>query len=864
MRSQEHLPNHLIQMPGNEWALWRWVGLRGAGFPSDWPSRLAAPACAGACDHLIQVEEEKERARNDALKALRQELESSGIENRDCLINAIRRLKRDQLPGPLNEGCDRQNTIQEFSAVRGRLFLKRDDFQNEFKKEIDRISNVLCEAARDRRFREAILWQNRRALHTGVDALLKKQDENLRRGSKQRQYEELIANYLQRYCLKNDTIGFFGPVGWAEIVPDDSAVSAKPGPGLLAERNVYFEVWGIDALAETLTSDQRMRPWVVPRRMHFVHLVDSILYLPSREPVKLGPRQVVALNACDGERTAKEIAHSLVKDVSTGMTDEQEVYALFHTLQEMGLISWKLEVPMEIHPERSLRSMLERIGDAGLRASSLASLNELEEARDAVREAAGDDEKLDRCLGNLENSFKRLTGFASTRSAGKTYAARTLIYEDCRRDIEVNIGSRIVESLGPPLSLLLTSARWFTFEVAKAYSRQFEGIYAEQVEKSGASDVDFAGFWYRVQPLLFGDNKPHVDKVLAEFQRLWSRVLTLPEGCHRVGFDSRDLRSRVLAMFNAPEPGWPYACYHSPDVMIAARSIEDIEQGKYQLVMGELHMAANTLAWPLFMAQHPSPEKFFQAIALDLPDARLEPVIPKLYWPGQTARLLPALFSPRDFRLEISSDPPGVPGARVLPIGSLVIKRCGGRLVIETRDGRLQFGILDAFAHIFTLQVASRFDLLPPAPYTPRVNFDRLVVCRESWRFSPQDMQFAYEKDETERFIAARRWGREHNLPGKVFVKVPIERKPFFVDFESYVYINIFAKMVRRTREIDVEGSAITVSEMLPEADQTWLTDAEGRRYTSELRMVAVDLDSYSRTALRVSDRKDDYEERIN
>jgi hypothetical protein len=33
----------------------------------------------------------------------------------------------------------------------------------------------------------------------------------------------------------------------------------------------------------------------------------------------------------------------------------------------------------------------------------------------------------------------------------------------------------------------------------------------------------------------------------------------------------------------------------------------------------------------------------------------------------------------------------------------------------------------------------------------------------------------------------------------------------------------------------------VTVTEMLPAPDQTWLTDAKGRRYTAELRMVAVD-----------------------
>jgi hypothetical protein len=31
-----------------------------------------------------------------------------------------------------------------------------------------------------------------------------------------RRWVLVIANYLQRYCLKNDTIGFYGPVGWAD------------------------------------------------------------------------------------------------------------------------------------------------------------------------------------------------------------------------------------------------------------------------------------------------------------------------------------------------------------------------------------------------------------------------------------------------------------------------------------------------------------------------------------------------------------------------------------------------------------------------------------------------------------------------
>ena len=53
--------------------------------------------------------------------------------------------------------------------------------------------------------------------------------------------------------------------------------------------------------------------------------------------------------------------------------------------------------------------------------------------------------------------------------------------------------------------------------------------------------------------------------------------------------------------------------------------------------------------------------------------------------------------------------------------------------------------------------------------------------------------------------------------------------------------VDMFAKMVRQTVEDGAAGLMISVSEMIPRLDQTWLPDAEGQRYTSELRIVAVD-----------------------
>ena len=73
---------------------------------------------------------------------------------------------------------------------------------------------------------------------------------------------------------------------------------------------------------------------------------------------------------------------------------------------------------------------------------------------------------------------------------------------------------------------------------------------------------------------------------------------------------------------------------------------------------------------------------------------------------------------------------------------------------------------------------------------------------------------FAREKEGTERFLSARRWARAHGLPRFVFAKVPVEVKPFYVDFSSPVYVDILAKMVRRTVEHNSANASISFSEM--------------------------------------------------
>ena len=60
--------------------------------------------------------------------------------------------------------------------------------------------------------------------------------------------------------MKNDTVGFFGPVGWARLTSQGEAVTTLPGPDKVGARTVYFESWGIKSLAEKIAENKEALP----------------------------------------------------------------------------------------------------------------------------------------------------------------------------------------------------------------------------------------------------------------------------------------------------------------------------------------------------------------------------------------------------------------------------------------------------------------------------------------------------------------------------------------------------------------------------------------------------------------------------
>jgi hypothetical protein len=124
------------------------------------------------------------------------------------------------------------------------------------------------------------------------------------------------------------------------------------------------------------------------------------------------------------------------------------------------------------------------------------------------------------------------------------------------------------------------------------------------------------------------------------------------------------------------------------------------------------------------------------------------------------------------------------------------------------------------------------FELLPDEEHSERVTLGRTVLRREAWSIPAREIPQRAEDIPS--------FARELKMPRRVFTKSPLERKPMYLDIDSPTLGRILCRQARKAAEAS-PASPIHFTEMLPGPDECWLHDPDGRRYVSELRIVAVD-----------------------
>ena len=706
-------------------------------------------------------------------------------------------------------------------------------YDAEFEVAVRRLSAALFDAAGHPGLREAVAWQNRHALTTGIDVLVARGREPAKRNGQTRQQEALVASYLQRYCAKNDTIGFFGPVGWSRI-DDERGIRVEDGQPLAA-RVTYLEGWAVRAIMAVHAT--ALRPWLVPRRMPFVGLDNGFLRLPMAPRVPLTPAEAAVMRAVDGVRDARAVAEAVLADPPAGLGAEAEVFAVLGRLADNRRIAWQVDIaPQDIHPEKTMRALLSRVTDEGIREPALKALDELGAARDRLAGAGGDVDRVAAAMSSLEETFTRLAGIPATRRAGELYAGRTLVYEECLRGGGVRIGADTLDGVRDALALVLDSARWFTATCAEIFRQHIDEAYRQQAAALGTSVVPFADIWLKVNDAFFRQPPRIVEPAVSELWQRWAAILDLPDGVRQIRLRAADLRERVATQFPARARPWPTAVHHSPDLMYAG---EDA-QGRPSWVLGEVHCSAITWRYATWLEFHDDPDGLRAAARHDLGG-------PVVYLAstaesgGSPTRLSNVLSSAGDRRLVFAHDSCGYSSATAVMVGDCDVIDSPTGLRVRRRDGTFERDLLEVVGDPISGTIGNSFDLVPPGTHTPRVTIDDLVITRERWTLPVTDAGFSGTREEKIRYLQARQWAARHGMPRYVFVRVTGERKPIYADLTSLASIDLISRALRRSHRTAGAGAIMTVVEMLPTPDQAWLTDAEGRRYTAELRLVATD-----------------------
>lgn len=762
---------HLTDLPGTEWRVWRDALLRSAGFPVDVVERFAAVECARVADAYAD--------------------------------------------GRVGE--------ETFAAA--------------FEQAIADLGRAVYETSADPRFREAITWQNPNALN-GPEGILR-DGPDAPRNERRRRREEVVAKYAQRYSVKNDSAGFFGPMCWVLVDVDAPVVTGGHGPSLTRLRKVFFEWWALAAVAERIAADEAVRPWLPVALQPHLSISDNKLLVPNRPPVNLSPPQLAVLSRCDGRNTAREVARACAADPASGIRRESDVDTMLENFVEQEYVRWEFVLPMNLSAEDGLCRQIAAIGDDAARSRATAVLDRIRTARDRLAAADGPAE-VTAAMTALQAEFTDITGLEPHHRGGQTYAGRTLCHLDTARDATFTFGGKVLDAVAA-LDPLLLSTRWLTSRLAETYRAELARLYTELASELGTDEVPFAELWYVGLGSFYGAERL-VDGVFEEFGRRWIKVFGLDnvrQGTEQIDLSAAELAEAVRAEFGAAAPGWATSRLHTPDVHLCAPSEEALARGEFTVVLGELHIGMPALDTDFFRVGHDDEGRLLAAMRSDMPVSRVHPLLPP-DWPKQCARNADWMYGEDDVQLGFGPAPGADPG-RLLPVTALTVLRgASDSLIVRAPDGR-EWALLDMFADFVGTHTFEVWKLAGTDRYTPRIAVDGMVVVRRTWRRTVSETGLTGVSGERERYLAVRRWARELDLPQRVFVKVGTEVKPCFVDLTSPVYARILCTMLRSAERAGGPDTEITVTEMLPTPEQAWLTDTEGRRYCSELRLQLCD-----------------------
>lgn len=799
------------------WSKYFWV--RSAGFPFDWLERL------GTCVEDPGVSKWIEARL--ALDALEARIDGS-LAARDS--GATAKWRRKQAAGAPAEAQEFPTPcrtvlaplLAERTALLGALRAHQAEITPRFAQDTRsaraRLVTFLCEPE----VREAVFLSNPEALQR-IDALTKAGVDKLDRRLRQRL--RLGWNYLQRFCAKNDTASFFGPMAWGRFAgPDTAAIVLRREQGTwLKTRKTFFEYWVVDRLAQAVASDAELRD-VLPIALNPGCVVEgNLLRVPIARTVQLSPAGAAILTGIEAPGAACVTRTGVIEHcVKRGFSVEEVTHTLDLLLRK-GVLESRIRIPPGCEaPEAELAQAIKALpADHSRRAYWLRELASLEVLR-ADFAHGGLDERV-RVLHAFGQRLHEL-GIDTSRAQGQMYIGRFPLYEDCARNLLPELGGEIVRIMQRELHAVMRLYAW----LADAAASYIHGLYCQVFDQTArGGTADFLDFYRAVQARACGAQA--VEALRPVVRKTWEALLLDKEaqdGEIRLDIDDCE---RLLELLRAQAPA-PLrtrplgANIHSPDCMIAASDLAAIGAGEFDIVIGEVHPAVHTVSQPVAQPFCPFPDKIAEEVSQVLAPRRIVLAdSPQTYQRSH----IDWLTRPELIQVVLPGGAARVPKARRIPAG-------GAR--IETRDGELWLvagdfaqDVLTAAPGDFHRACFALSSELLGSSQPARLRMGKLILKRRSWKVSGEHCPKVERCDENvEGFLTWNAWAHSHGMPRYVFAKAPDEPKPIFVDFRNPHALDLLGSIARDANEIQF-------SEMRPAPHELWLREQRGR-FCSEFR----------------------------
>jgi hypothetical protein len=112
--------------------------------------------------------------------------------------------------------------------------------------------------------------------------------------------------------------------------------------------------------------------------------------------------------------------------------------------------------------------------------------------------------------------------------------------------------------------------------------------------------------------------------------------------------------------------------------------------------------------------------------------------------------------------------------------------------------------------------------------FTPRLEWHNIVYQRACWNLEQNDLMFLFKVSGFELFFECFLLKKRLSLPDCVFIRVPQEVKPLFLDFRNFFLLEILQHISR-------SSSSMRLTEFAPDEEELWF-EIEGEKYCCEIR----------------------------